>query len=145
MHTAVGKKHTFLGCLATSGYNESALKELSCIRMCTSTVEGKSLVTPAEWKCLLLLLKVSQRLTPCVNKMCKVQPVERKHWDRWETIVVLAVLRKHFCTFATKWICGRYFRGIKCMQSRLYLKNLWDSLQQTRHPRQLWSPLSVYL
>ena len=48
MHMAVGKKHTFLGCLATSGYNESTSKELSCIRMCTSTVEGKSLVTPAE-------------------------------------------------------------------------------------------------
>lgn len=50
MHAAEGKKqqHAFLGCLAMSVYSELTLKEPSCIKMCTSTVRGKSLGTAAE-------------------------------------------------------------------------------------------------
>lgn len=48
MHAAAGKKHTFLGFLAMSGNSELTLKDLSCIKMRTSTVRGKSLGTAAE-------------------------------------------------------------------------------------------------
>lgn len=49
MHAVVGKKkHTFLGCLVMSGCGELTLKEWSCIKMCTSTVSGKSLGMGAE-------------------------------------------------------------------------------------------------
>lgn len=37
-----GQQHAFLSCLAMSVYNELTLKELSCIKMCKSTVRGKS-------------------------------------------------------------------------------------------------------
>lgn len=80
------EKNTFLGCLAMSGNSELTLKELLCIKTGTSTVRGKSLGTAAQWESVLLLLKVSH-LTPCMNKLYKVQSTGESWWT----------LKRHCC------------------------------------------------